>query len=817
MMQQELPTSAKVVIVGGGVIGLSIAYHLADAGCDDVVLLERNTLTSGTSWHAAGIVGPLRATMNLTKLAIYATELFVDLERITGQATGYKRTGGYWFARTEDRLTELKRIKAMGDMTGLDARIVSADDIRRDLSICQTDDLAGALWVTEDGQVNPVDLCMAYAKGARAKGVRIFEGIGVDAIETHKGAVRAVTLEDGGRIQCEKAVNCAGVWARDLGAKSDVDVPVQAVEHIYVVTEPIDDLPDPFPILRDLDGGTYIKEDAGKLVIGGFEHNAKPWRPSSNDPKQSFLIFPEDWDQAEPFLTCAIERMPLLERVGLQHFMNGPEGFTPDTKQAMGEAPDVKNYFVAAGFNSIGIVSSAGAGRAMAEWIIDGEPPMELWEVDIQRYHPGDADIAFLEARVVESVESQFDMHWPYKQAKTGRGRRTSPLHDVFKKAGAVFGAPTGWERPLWFAKTDAEKHLSYSYGDQAWWPVAEREAKHLQEHTTLFDLSPFTKIDVSGPDALGLLQYLCAGEINVDVGRAVYTQMLNARGGIEADLTVTRRGEASFRVTSGAATWVKDLAWLRKHAEQQNADVTITDQTRDEAVIGVMGPKARDLLSAVSDADFSNDAFSFSSAELIRIADAHVWATRMSFVGELGWELSIANTDAEAVHDALSQAGSAFDLGYAGHWCLDTCRMEKAFRHWGHDIGPDDTPLHAGLGFAVAWHKDMEFLGKAALLEQRRQGVDRHLMLFAVDGAHPLVLHDEPIFCDGVHVGRTTSGNRGFRVGKTLCMGYIACERGTKKSDLLAGHYEIEIAGVRFTLEALARPPYDPTGERMR
>jgi len=806
----------KVAIIGGGVIGLSLAYHLGKLGCSDVLLLERNELTSGTSWHAAGVVGPLRASLNLTRLSIYATELFGRLEEETGQATGYRRTGGLWLAQTQDRLTELARIAAMGEMTGLDARIVSAAEVGDKLPLLRIDDLAGALWVGEDGQVNPVDLCMAYAKGARSAGVRIRERSAVTAIEKESGAGFTVTLADGGEIQAEAVANCAGVWAGQVGVLAGVPVPVQAVEHMYVVTEPIAGLPAPCPIVRDLDGGIYVKEDAGKLVLGGFEPDAKPWDAGGPSGDTPFLMLPEDWDQFEPFLTAGLKRLPVLEETGIQHFMNGPEGFTPDTKQVMGEAPNLRNFYVAAGFNSIGIVSSAGAGKALAEWIVAGEPPMDLWEVDIARFEPYAASRRFLIERVREAVGNQFDMHWPHKQPKTARGVKRSPLHEAFAKQGAVFGAPAGWERPLWFAATAEESEFRYSYRDQPWWPCAAREAAVLAENVALFELTPFTNILLQGPDIEHFLQRICANDMAVAPGRTVYSQMLNSRGGIEADVTVTRLNEERFWLVGGAPTRVKDLAWLRRQ-RQDGERVTITDLTSAYAVLGVMGPQSRALLEGLSDADLTNPAFPFGTSQEIEVGPAPVRATRLSFVGELGWELTIPSEYARAVHAALIDAGVDFGLPPAGHFCLDACRLEKGFRHWGHDIGPDDTPLEAGLGFAVAWDKPGGFLGRDALLRQKEGGVERRLLQFQVERGTPLLLHDEPIYRDGELVGRTTSGGRGFRTGLTLALGTVAAEPGTSRAELLEGPYEIGVAGERFRLSALARAPYDPDGLRMR
>ncbi|MDX1422243.1 MAG: FAD-dependent oxidoreductase [Kiloniellales bacterium] len=813
---ERVPEQVEVAIVGGGVIGLSLAYHLGQLGARDVLLLERNALTSGTSWHAAGIVGPLRASLNLTRLSIYATELFARLEAETGQATGYRRTGGLWLAQTQDRLIELKRIAAMGEMTGLDARILAPGEVGERFSLLRTDDLAGALWVEEDGQVNPVDLCMAYARGARAAGVRIREQAQVAAIERRAQGGFAIALADGGRVEAAKVANCAGVWARQVGALAGVPVPVQAAEHMYVVSEPVAGLPAPCPVVRDLDAGIYLKEDAGKLVLGGFEPDAKPWDAAGANGDAPFLMLPEDWDHFEPFLAAGLARLPILERTGIQHFMNGPEGFTPDTRQVLGEAPGVPNFFVAAGFNSIGIVSSAGAGRALAEWIVAGAPPMDLWEVDLARFEPYAASRRFLAERVREAVGTQFDMHWPFKQPRTGRGAKRAPLHEAFAAQGAVFGAPAGWERPLWFATTPDEAEVRDSYGDQGWWPSAAREAAVLARNVALFELTSFTKILLQGPDTERFLQRLCANDVAVAPGRTVYSQMLNARGGIEADVTVTRLDGERFWLVSGAATRAKDLAWLRRHLSAGER-VAIVDLTSAYAVLGVMGPRARDLLASLSDADLSDDAFAFAACREIEVGPAPVRATRLSFVGELGWELTVANDYARAVHRALLEAGAAFGLAPAGHYCLEACRLEKGFRHWGHDIGPDDTPLEAGLGFAVAWDKPGGFLGREALLRLKESGVARRLVLFQVAAGTPLVLHDEPIYRDGALVGRTTSGGRGFRTGLTLALGYVSAAPGVGHGDLLAGRYEIGVAGTRFPLAALPRAPYDPDGRRMR
>ena len=798
-------------------IGLGVAYHLAKLGMDDVLLLERNRLTSGTSWHAAGIVGPLRASMSATRLVMVANEVFPELERETGQSTGCRRTGGLWLARTPDRLVELRRNAAVGEMTGFDAQMLTPEEITAVAPNLRVDDLTGALWVAEDGHANPVDICMAYAKGARAAGVRIREGTACAGVERRNGAVHAVRLSHGATVRCETVVNCAGAWARVVGTMAGVPVPLQAAEHMYVTTEPLDDLPDPFPNVRDLDGGIYLKADAGKLVLGGCEPKAKLWDPQGPDGDRAFLELPEDWEQFEPFMRAGLERVPALERAGVRHFMNGPESFTPDTRPLLGESPYLDRFYVAAGFNSTGMMSSAGVGRVMAQWIANGEAPMDLWDMDIARFDRAAGAGPFLAARVTEAVGEVFQIHWPHRQANAGRGVRRSALHDAFAAAGAVFGAPAGWERPLWFARDDSESRIRYSYGTQHWWPAAAHEAAAIRDGVALLELTPFTKIDVRGADAPALLQRLCTNEVDVAPDRTVYTLMLNRRGGIEADVTVTRIGEYAFRIVSGAATRMRDLAWVERQARRLGLAAESFDATSSEVALGIVGPRSRELLQHLASVDLSNGAWPFAASRRIELGAASIRMTRMSFTGELGYELFIPVENARAVYESIAGAGPAFGLVHCGHFVLDGCRHEKGYRHWGHDIGPHDTPLEAGLGFAVAWNKAGGFIGRDALLARREAGIERRLLQFEVDGAHPLLLHDEPVCRGGTLVGHTTSGGRGFRTDRSLCFAYVNCESGTSRGDLLGGDYEVAVAGERFPLRALARPPYDPAGNRLR
>ncbi|GAB1363005.1 FAD-dependent oxidoreductase [Rhodobacter sp.] len=794
----------KIVIIGGGAVGLSLAYHLTRKADLRVTLLERNTLTSGTSWHAAGIVGPLRGTPNATRLAMYAGELFPRLETESGMSTGYRRTGGYWLARDPARMDELHRIASLGRHFGLHPTITGPEGVAvpgLDLA-----GIIGAMAVEEDANVNPVDLCMAYARQAKAQGVEIRENARVARLVIEGNRACGVEMADGEVIHADQVALCAGAWSRHLADQAGVALPLQAVEHMYVVTEPMPEMPHPFPVLRDLDRGIYVKGDAGKLVIGGFEPNAKCWDAWGPEGDRPFLEMPEDWEQFTPFMEAALDLIPGLAQVGIQHFMNGPESFTVDSKMLLGETPEVDGLFVAAGMNSVGVMSSAGVGRVLADWMREGHAPIDLWEVDVARVDPLAAAAAHVETRMQEAVADVFALHWPFKQSKAGRGLRRSVLHDEWAQAGAVFGLTAGWERGLWYARDASERDLPYSVGAQAWYPIAVREAAEMAEGTTLLDLSPFGKFDISGPEALAYLQHVATANLDVPLGRAVYTVMLNDRGGIEADVTIRRDGVDRFRLVSGAATRWRDGAWLRRRAS--GYQVKIADVTETEAVIGVMGAGSRGLLAALSPDDWQD--FAFSTSKPVTVAGQICTAQRVSFVGELGWELYIPVNSAAEVFRALRQAGAK----PMGHYALDACRIEKAFRHMGHDLGQDITALEAGLGFAVDWSKD--FLGKTELQKQRAEGMRRKLVLFDLP-EHPLVLHDEPIWENGRVVGLTTSGARGARTGKTLALGLIEIAPGETAATTAQRNFSIEIAGRHHAATALTRPPFDPAGERMK
>ena len=788
---------SRVLIIGGGAIGLSLAYHLAKRGADDVTLVERNQLTSGTSWHAAGIVGPLRATPNMTQLAMAALEVFPALEDETGMSTGYRRTGGYWLARETSRLDELHRIADLGITQGLSPRVISPEKVP--LPFLDLAGHTGALHVPEDSNVNPVDLCMAYARAARDRGVIIHEHVRVERLLSDRGRIRGVALADGACIDADRVVLATGAWSRELAATAGVALPLQAVEHMYVVTEPMPDLPKPFPVIRDLDRGIYIKGDAGRLVIGGFEANAKCWDAYGPEGDRAFLEIAEDWDQFTPFMEAALDLCPALKDTGIQHFMNGPESFTADTRPLVGET-SVDGLFVAAGMNSVGIMSSAGIGRSLGDWIVDGHPPLDMWEVDVARVDPLTATPDHMAARMEEAVSDLFALHWPYKQPKAGRGLRKSALHDCWADAGAHFGVTAGWERGLWYG--DAQP---YSVGTQGWWPMARAEAEGMADGAALLDLTPFTKIDISGRGAMAALNWLTTAQMDINRGRAVYTQILNERGGIEMDVTITRLGNHRFHLTSGAATRHRDLAFLRRHLPGQ----TISDVTEDHCTIGVMGARAGTVLMHMN----PENCWDAAPPGMVFHDRFEGWksrATRMSFVGEYGWEIMVENAGAKAVFDAAIAAGAK----PMGHYALDGCRLEKGFKHWGHELGPDVTPLEAGLGFTIDWGK--EFIGKAALEAQRANGLRQRLVLMQVEGA-ALMLHDEPVYEAGRHVGLTTSGGRGPRTGLNLCFAMVKTDPGETLVETCARAFVIRVAGRDYPATPLRHPPFDPKGKRMR
>ncbi|MEM9197794.1 MAG: FAD-dependent oxidoreductase [Pseudomonadota bacterium] len=810
-----LPSQARAVVIGGGVSGCSVAYHLAARGWKDVILLERKQLTCGTTWHAAGLIGQLRASQNMTRLAKYSTDLYLRLEEETGVATGMRPVGSISVALTADRHEELLRQATLARAFDVEVAEIGPNEVRALYPHVNVSDVVGAVHLPGDGQCDPANIAMALAKGARQKGARIEEGVKVTAVTQAGGRVTGVDWargEETGHIAADIVVNCGGMWGRDLAASSGVTLPLHACEHFYLVTEPIDGLGH-LPVLRVPDECAYYKSDAGKMMLGAFEPRAKPWGMDGIPEDFSFDALPEDFGHFEPILEKAMTRMPFFETAGIHTFFNGPESFTPDDRYYLGEAPELAGYWIAAGYNSIGIVSSGGAGMALAAWMDEGAPPFDLWEVDIRRAQPFQRNRRYLRERVSETLGLLYADHYPYRQPVTARGVRRSPIHEALKARGAVFGEMAGWERANWFARDGQTAEYRYDWKGQNWFDNHRTEHKAVREAVGLFDMTSFGKIRVEGPDACAFLQRVCANDVDVAAGKLVYTQMLNARGGIECDLTVTRFSETAYLLVVPGFTLQRDLAWLRRHLGEDVA--IITDVTAGEAVFCVMGPRARNLMNAVSPADLSNTAFPFGTAQEIEIGLGLARAHRVSYVGELGWELYISSDQAAHVFEALVEAGAGHGLTLCGLHALDSCRIEKAFRHFGHDITDEDHVLEAGLGFAVKPAKGA-FIGRDAVLRKKETGLSRRMVQFQLDDPAPMIFHNEAVVRDGKIVSIVTSGNYGHALGGAIGMGYVPSE-GETAQEMLASRFEIEIAGARYSAKASLKPLYDPKSERVR
>lgn len=814
-MNRTIPSQAQVVIIGGGVIGCSVAYHLAKLGMDDVVLLERKVLTSGTTWHAAGLVGQLRASQNMTKLAQYTTELFHVLGEETGQDTGFKQTGSISIAANQERFEELLRGASMAKVFGLEVEVVSIKEVADMWPMIRVDDLVGAVYLPGDGQTNPIDTTRAFAKGAEMNGASIFENVRVTAIHRKDGRVTGV-VTDQGDIQAEYVVNCAGMWSREVGKMAGVHIPLHAAEHFYLVTESIPDLEPNRPVLRDTGGCAYYREEVGAILAGFFEPKAKPWGMEGIPPDFEFGTLGEDWEHIAPTFEKVIHRMPLMENVGIHTFMNGPESFTPDDRYQLGEAPELKNFFVAAGFNSIGIQSSGGVGKVLAEWIIQGHPPLDLWDVDIRRNLPFQNNGNYLRERVSESLGLLYDMHWPFRQYESSRGIRKSPLHDRLAQQGACFGEAAGWERANWFAPPGVEPVYEYSYGRQNWFDYAGNEHRAVREKVGLFDQTSFAKFLLQGRDALRILNCICGNNIDVPIGKVVYTQLLNERGGIEADVTITRIEQDSFFIVDSGTSQIKTFHWIKRQIGHDDFAV-LTDMTAAFAVLSVMGPNSRALLRNLTDADLSTEAFPFGSSQEIDFAYARLRATRMTYVGELGWELYVPADFAQHVYDAIVREGAVFDLLHCGYHALNSLRIEKGYRQWGHDISAEDSPIEAGLGFAVDFKKDVNFNGRDILLQQKEVGVKKRLVMFALEDKEPLLYHSEPIWRNNQIVGHISSGMFGYTLGAAIGMGFITSDEVITLDYVKAGAYEVEVAGERIPARASLKPFYDPKSARVR
>ena len=811
MSEINLPQSAEVVIIGGGIEGCSIAYHLAKRGITDVVVLERKQLTCGTTWHAAGLVSMLWPTPTLTKLAKYSHELYASLEAETGQATGYRRIGSISLARTEERLEELQRTSSMAAVFGVESEFIDNTKLEAMYPGINTEGVIGALYIEKDGQTNPIDTTMALAKGARNHGVKIYEDCKVNRIITEQGTAVGVTTEQG-EIRAKTVVLAAGLWSRNLAADIGIDLPLYACEHFYVVTDEMEGLTKR-PVLRDFDKGLYFKEDAGKMLVGWFEKDAIGCSMDRISEDFCFDQFEVDMDHIEPNLIGGMETFPEFGEAGIRTFFNGPESFTNDNLHLLGPTPEVNNFYVACGMNSKGIGAAGGLGKLMADWIIDGHPSGDVWECDVRRSHPIQRTQAYVESRIPEALGHTYDMHWPFYQYQSARNLMLSPLHQTLLDQGACYGEVGGYERPNWFARNGAPAKYEYSYKRQNWFEFYAEEHRAVRSSLGVFDMTSFGKFEVAGPDAQSALQYISAADMNVAVGKVVYTQWLDERGGINADLSIVKVSEQCFWVVTGIGSFNRDWWHLKQHLK---GDVTLTDISQQYACLSVQGPNSRIALQKISELDLSAQSFKFGVGCFGQMAGAKVWMQRLSYVGELGWELFVPAEQAVKVFQAIQQAGAEFDICNAGLHALNSLRLEKGFRHWGHDVGAEDNLIQAGLGF-IAKPDASDFIGRDAFIAQKAAGLpDRRLVQFLLNDPEPLLYHNETIVMDGDIVGYLTSGMYAHSLGGAIGMGFIN-RAGINANTLANSHFEIEIARTRFPATASLKAFYDPRGERMK
>jgi sarcosine dehydrogenase len=810
----SIPTHARCVVIGGGIVGCSVAYHLARAGWRDVVLLERDKLTSGSTWHAAGLVGQLRTNANITQLLKNSVELYERLEAETGQASGWKRNGGLRLACNADRMIELTRQATTARSFGLEMHLLSPAEAKELWPLMDASDLVGAAFLPTDGQANPSDITQALARGARQQGVRIVEDCAVTGFRIEHGWVTGVRIRRG-EIACDAVVLCAGQWSKALGRLAGVRVPLQPVQHQYLITEPIKGVTSALPTLRDPDRLIYFKEEVGGLVMGGYEPDPNPFAERAIPDGFAFALLDPDWDHFEQLMEQALVRVPALETAGVKQLINGPESFTPDGNFILGEAPEVQGFYVGCGFNAFGIASAGGAGRALAEWIVAGEPPMDLWPVDIRRFGLPHGDDAWVRSRTLELYGKHYTIAWPAEEHRSGRPLRRSPLYPRLQERGAVFGEKLGWERANWFARPGQDEPRDiYSFGRPNWFDAVGEEHRACRERVALFDASSFAKFLLVGHDAEAALSWICANDVSHRPGRVIYTQMLNARGGIECDLTVTRLAQDAYYIVTGTGFATHDFAWIARYLPEP-ADARLLDVTSAFAVLPIMGPLARDLLARVTSDDVSNATLPFGRWRALGIAGAPVRALRVTYVGELGYELHVPSELALTVYDALVEAGRELGLAHAGYRAIESLRLEKGYRAWGADIGPDHTPLEAGLDFAVKLATQQPFLGREALERQRAEGLSKQLVCFTV-APEIVLLGRETIYRDGVPVGWLGSGGFGYTIGRGIGYGYVRHPR-IDRDWLLAGHYQLEVATERVEATLHLAPLYDSNGSRIR
>jgi len=805
-MSAVLPKSSKVVVVGGGVAGCSVAYHLAKYGWKDTVLLERDQLTSGTTWHAAGLVGQLGASSTITRLRKYSLNLYKELEKKTGLSTGLKQNGAITIASTPERLQELLRQATAAKLFDVNAESVNKQRIKELYPVINDDDILGGVYMPEDGQADPIGVTNVLAKAAKMEGAQIFEKTPVEKILVKDKKIVGVQTKFG-KIDCEYVVIATGMWSRQIGEDIGVSIPLYPNEHFYIITEPLDKLPKNLPVLRDYNSCLYLKEDAGKMLVGIFEPNAKPaFKDKGKVPEDfSFGEFPDDFDHFEPYLEKSFQRLPMLETAGIRKFFSGPESFTPDTQYLLGETPEVNNLFTCCGFNSIGIASSGGAGRVTAEWMINGYMNEDLFSLDIKRFQKFHSSKKFIMERVTETLGDLYGMHWPYKQHNTSRNQRLLPYHEELKKEGACFGQSGEYERPMWYALDGVKPEYQYSFNQQNWYPSAEYECKNTTQNVGLFELSPFSKYEIKGEKAYEELQRLCTANIKNEIGKCTYTHMLNEGAGIETDLTVVCLDKNYFRIISSAAVRTHDKAHILKHLSNE---VEFKDVTDDFVCLGIFGPKSRGLLSKTTKEDLSNDSFKFGTGKYIELNSTNVWVQRLSYVGELGYELYIKREDAKEIYDLIINKGKEFQLSHCGAHAMDIMRMESGFLHWGHDISPEENQYQAGLNFTISFKKDFNFIGKEKLLKIKNNKQDKRfamLVLKESNPGNPLLLHEEPIYLDNEIIGRTTSGNYSFNYNKNLSFGYIRSDLTT--NDIVNKNLSIEIENKKYPADLLLKP----------
>ena len=815
-MNKPLPKNAKVVIIGGGVAGCSAAYHLGKYGWKDLVLLERDQLTSGTTWHAAGLVSQLGPSAAVTKIRKYSLELYKKLEKEVDFSSGLKLNGALSIATTKGRWQELLRQATTAQLYQVNVEVLNIEQIKKIYPVINEEGVYGGIFMPGDGQADPVGVANLLAKAARNEGVQIFQNSPVQKILTKNGRVHGVKVKEQ-TIECEYVVLATGMWSRQIGEDMGINIPLYPAEHFYIITEPLNDLPKDIPVLRDFDDSLYLKEDAGKMLIGIFEGKSIPAFNKTNRVPEDFSFgeFPENFEHFEPYLEASLKRVPILKKAGIRKFFAGPESFTPDTNTLLGEVPEVRNFFVCCGFNSIGIGSGGGAGKVTAEWMMNGHINEDLFIYDIKRFQKFHSEISFIKERITETLGDLYGMHWPYKQHKTSRNKKLFPYHEELKKAGACFGVSSGYERPLWFALNNEKPETKYSYNYQNWYPSVEFETKNARKNVGLFDLTTFSKYDLKGEKTHSELQKICTANIKNEIGKTTYTQMLNEDGGIEADLTVVCMSKNYFRIVTSAANREHDKFHILKYLSKE---IEFKDVSDEFACLGVFGPKSISLMSKLSNDDFSNENFKFGTGKEIKINNKIIWAQRLSYVGELGFELYIKMKESREIHKLIVEKGKELNLSHCGMFAMDTMRMEKGYLHWGHDMSPEENQYEAGLKFAISFKKNIDFVGKKAVEKIKNEKIKKMMVMLTLKNSKPgspLLLHDEPIYCDGKIIGRTTSGNYSFNYEKNMSLGYINMNSSIK--DLIKKTFFIEVEKKQYEAVLRTQPLHDPENKLIK